>query len=818
MSALWFDLRYTLRLLGKSPGFTALCVLVIALALGLALTIYVLVSNQGLKPIPIPNGERYVAHQFIDTKHKQTLWGDRFGPYTVETILQQSNSYEFIGAAFLHGSVTLSDGEITEAPFGTVITPRLLQLTGVVPLMGRNLLDSDALPEAEPVALIGHTLWQNYYAGRKDIIGHRSRVDGKMHTIVGVMPEGFAYPLDHHLWKPLQFPIDSKPGANELYLTPIGILKEGVSIEQATSELETIIANLANEYPDEYKNHSAKVVPYVFSASANNWTTMNAVMLGAAVIILLLACLNVGNLLLVRANERTQELVIRSALGGTRGRIIQQVLMESFVICIAGGALGIWLGTYGAQFIQYQTEVVVGSSYLPFWMAFEISSEMIALAILATLFIWLLAGGIPAWRASNLEINTALSGGGKGVTGKGSNKVAKTLVATEVICSFFLLVLSGAFVSAVHFSNQIDLGVSTENSVTGFVRLEGEKYEQDINKYQYFKNLTTALNDDPRIINATLTSALPGMSFWTTHFTVDDRDLKIKGEYPEQILIPVAANYFQSMDVALVAGRHFSESDNEDSLAVTIVEQSFAEKMWSQQSALGKRIQVNPDKEKYEVDQQWLTIVGVIKHIDQGQSFQRYRSMTSLYLPLAQETPIFSHFVVKFSEQPKQFEKLIKHIASRVDRDIPVKRVRSLGDSLFLNTKILQTLSELFVVVALIALVLAGTGIYGVVSRTVLLRTHEMGIRRSLGFTDSDTIRLFLRQGLFYLLAGALIGGGGAVVASYLLTAEFPNLLDYIFSIVIIITLLMSALVLLACYLPARKMVAMEPAAALHYE
>ncbi len=272
------------------------------------------------------------------------------------------------------------------------------------------------------------------------------------------------------------------------------------------------------------------------------------------------------------------------------------------------------------------------------------------------------------------------------------------------------------------------------------------------------------------------------------------------------------------MDVDVIEGRHFSHEDSENSLPVGITEKGFVDKMWPGESGIGKRIQLNPEQKKDELDSEWITIIGVVEHIDQGQAYSHFKGLSSLYRPISQQTPRWAHVVIKFNDKPDDFERIIKKSVSQVDRDTPIKRLRPMEEALFLNTKILQTLSELFVIIALIALILAGTGIYGVVSRTVLLRTHEMGIRRALGFSDSNTVNLFLKQGMAYLLIGAILGGGGALIASNLLTSEFPNLLNAIVGITVFISLLMTALVLIACYLPARKMIKMEPAQALHYE
>ncbi|MEH6592740.1 MAG: FtsX-like permease family protein [Halioglobus sp.] len=818
MSSLWFDLRYTLRLLARSPGFAALCVLVISLALALALTIYVLVRNQGLEPIPVPNGDRYVALQLVQKDTGALLRGDQVHADTLQRLKRNNTSFDHLGFARIHGSLVLNDGEITEAPWGTEIEPELLRLTGVKPYLGRLLVDADDVPGADPVLLVGYDLWQNYFSGREDIIGHRVHINSEPHTVVGVLPEGFRYPTDHHLWRAPRLQPNSPPGDHSNHFTPIGILKKGVSMDDASRDVAAILAQLSTEFPEHYENVTAKAVPYINAAAVSDFGVMNLVMMAAAFSILLLACLNVGNLLLVRANERSQELVVRSALGGSRARIIRQVMLESLIISLAGGVLGLWLGSYGAQFVQYQTEVVVGSTYLPFWMRFDISPDVYALTMACTLLIWALAGGVPAWRASNLETNTALSGSGKGVASKGSNKMARSLVGAEVVCSFFLLILSGAFVAAVNLASAMDFGVNTENTVSGLMQFDMQQYQEEAARYQFLQNLQHELKETPGIVAATFTTSLPGMGLWRTSFNIEHRDLRESGQWPMTQNIPIAVDYFQTLEVPLLEGRHFNSSDTADGLAVTIIGQQLAERYWPGESALGKRLQINAEGDDSARAQRWLTIVGVVSHIDQGQTFGRSKGLSSIYQPLAQHTAGFIYMVVRFDTVPKLYERTVQAALARVDRNLAVNMLRPIAESMSLNTRILQTLSELFVIVALVALVLAGTGIYGVVSRSVLLRTREMGIRRALGQTDGATVKVFLRQGGWYLWVGALVGGSGAVAASWLLTAQYPNLLDSMVSIVIIITSLMAVLVLGASYLPARKMTAMEPAAALHYE
>ena len=396
--------------------------------------------------------------------------------------------------------------------------------------------------------------------------------------------------------------------------------------------------------------------------------------------------------------------------------------------------------------------------------------------------------------------------------------MGRALVAAEVICSFFLLILSGAFVAAVHWASQVDYGVSPESYITAFVRPNGPQIQSEAERYRYLQRLQSEIISATGASAVTFATTLPGTANFLVHYAIDGDELKVDGEYPEQILVPVDHNFFQTLEVELLAGRHFNSSDTADSEPVLLVEKAFTEKVWPGESPLGKRIHLNPDNEEDMISQEWATIVGVIAHVDQGQSQAFLEGRTSVYRPLAQQTTPWAHVFVQFESLPEQYEYALKKAAASVNRDVALRMIRPLTESLFTRTKILQSMSELFVVVALIALVMAGSGIYGVVSRSVMMRTQEMGVRRALGLTDERTVRYFLNHGVLYLFVGGAIGGSGAVVACSLLAGEYPVILHSIVSVVIITSLLMVVLVLGACYLPARKMTTLEPAAALHYE
>ena len=817
MKGIWFDLAFSLRLLSRSPGYAALCVLVIALALAQIIAIYLIVRVNGVAPLPLPKGDRYMTLALVLEDSGHILRGDQFRAYTLQALQRLSESYELIEGARLHGSLTVNDGERTEAPWGTEISPALMKATGVKPFLGRLMTEADAQLDAADVVMVGYQFWQRFFNGREDIIGHTVRVAGEEHRIIGVLPEGYSFPSDQHIWRPLRLDPNGHPSDRSPHFTPVGILKPGVSMAQAGREAAEIVAGLQQQYPEEYKNLSATSIPYVDAASATSFGRINVIMLLAAIAVLFLACMNVGNLLLVRASERSHELAVRSALGGSRLRIVRQVMMESLLVCLVGGALGLWLAGYAARFCQYQAETIIGSDYLPFWLKFQIGTDALLVSVAALTVLWVLAGGIPAWRASGASVGSALGGGSKGVVSRGNLRTISAFVGAEVVFSFFLLTLSGAFVASVIIASNQNLGINAENRVGGMFFFNGTNYESHEQRLAFMEAMIEEIEREPGVVSATYTLALPGMGWGTAPFNRPDSDLADDSELPMMQLIPVDNEYMAKTGMQLLKGRHFDHGDQADSEPVAIIARDMAEKYWPGESPLGKKLIMNPEGQTIFLKTKEYTVVGVVEPIDQGQIAGYARGHGTVYTSLSQESAWFGYFLVHYAEMPKDREAAFRRAASRVDRDMSYNRIEPLDGFVTLNARMLQAFSELFMGVALVALVLAGTGIYGVVSRSVQLRTREMGIRRALGQGDRQTLTLFLRQGSYFLIAGAFLGGIAAALAGQLLTSEFPSLMDSMGLIVIIVCLLMTALVLGASYIPARRIVALEPASALHH-
>ena len=810
---LWLDLRFTLRLLYKNLGFSIIAVLVIALGMGVSLTLFNLVNNFLGKSLPYKNGERYVVVISVDRSDTDRVSGQRhadgISSHIFGLIRDQVRSYEFVGAAQLTHPVTMSDGEAPELFSAALVTPQLMNLTGIKPLLGRQLVADDSVPGAQKVVLLGYEVWQNYYAGKVSAVGRYSRIDGELYTIVGVMPESFTFPVSHQLWLPMSEEVE-KIGEH-IEVTPIAVLKDGVNPIQANLELAALLSQVENEYPTEYSNLEAVNLPLTRVIEPND-IPMFPVMAALGFVVFLLVLINVGNLLLVRAGERTQELVIRSALGGAKWRIAQQLLVESFLICVAGGLLGLLFSHYGISFVRQAMSIID----VPFWMSFSIGYDTVSWAIIIMFMIWILAGGITAWRAMGLDFNLVLSNSGAGVVGKVGGKLTSALVSLELILSVLLLTVSGTLVATSNELQKTDYGTATKGFLTARINLGGDRYQDPTTRYQFYVNLQQELKSDAGVIESALTSALPGMQAPVEiAYGLEDRIVKQDGIYPTQSLISVTDSYFQTMGVDLIGGRQFNASDTAISQPVVIVDAQFSQKVWRDQSPLGKRIQLDPVEKS---PPSWLTIVGVVPHINQSPPFLGKRDVTSLYRPLTQSVPEGIQLVVKVRDDPDNHHRNIKLATARVDRDVPLTDIYSLQQLHKLSASPLELLSSVFISVSLVALVLATTGIYSMVSRSVLVRTQEAGIRRALGLSDRGTTTLFLRQGLLHLLIGIVVGGSAGLMICYRVAALYTEVLDLVFPIFLGVSSLVCFLVVVASWVPARKIASMEPGQALHYQ
>ncbi len=808
------DFLYGLRRLGNSPSFTFTSVLVIVLGLALYLCSYSLSYNFS-KPLPFENGERYVAVQTYYKDSDVTHFGSNFDGFAANWLKQQVSSYSEFGV-YRYGKYSISDGERVRQYVGAEIDPSLLQTTKVAPLLGRILTDEDALTDSPAVVLLSHGIWQNYYAADPGIVGKTSRINGELYNVIGVMPENFDYPFSQQIWLPLDLYQDIQPDGN-LLLGALGVLGPDATLDSASSEMSTLMTQLAEDYPAYYSETESNVIGHsqTFVSNGNVGLLFQLVTLT----ILMLATLNLGTLLFVRANSRQKELAIRYAVGANRWEVSRQIFLESLILCVLGLLISLGIADFVLDLIEQKMRMNAATSDYPgslsSWIDLTMDARAVTIATAITLLVWLASGGFAAYKVTKKDNNAVLAGGSKGGTEKNRVVFGRLVVGFEVTASCFLLIVCSLLAAAIVSSYRMDFGTATDDYYTGMFELKTAYYDDISQRREFLQTLQRELSNQPEISTATIASALPGQGGYLIRYSVEDRDLRRDNQFPLQSLVWVANNYFEALEVPLIAGRYFDDSDTSESQPVVIIDEMFAASLWPDESPLGKRIQLNPDTNGV-----WRTVVGVTSHIIHGSPLGNYDRNPTLYLSTSQNAPTNYSLAVKLNQQlsAREAEQLIESTAQRIDRELPITSIRSLKKVTEMSMQGMDILAQYSVAFALGTFLLAVIGVYGNISRAVTQRTNEVGIRRALGSSNRKVLWVFLREGVIYIAWGAIVGGVSAVLIGDLLASYFNDILTFLPLIVPSVIAALAALVILASYLPARKAITIEPGEALHYE
>lgn len=808
------DLLYSLRLLRKTPGFTLVCLLVVTLGVGVSVSLYSLNKNFYFGAPSFPDGDRFAVINKIDPQSGADLGSNLdMNGFVFNRIKNSSNSFSELGA-FRTVRATVSNTESAELYMAAEIMPSLLTLTGEQPILGRIFEPSDADVDTEPVVLISYQLWQNYYAGDQGIVGRTARINGNFFTIIGVMPENFSFPTTHLMWFPLSVPA-STPAESPVVFTVVGTLAPGIDRVQATAEISALLGQLRNEYPNEFVDHHGMVSRYirVWAGSSGGIPLVMAVL---ALTIILLVSLNLSTLLFVRANARQQELAVRNALGASRWQNFSQVLTESLLICAAGSICGLALAEYITRLYELSVESLAtsGNSVLPFWIDFTPDASALMLTAGLMIMVWLFSGGLAAKRASGSELSQVLEGS-KGATSRFAAVTMRVVVGVEIMFSVFLLILCTLFIFTMREASNVDYGIATDGVVIADVSLSDQKYDRFESRRQYYNNLNNELLKSPAIQSVTAATALPGWNGAQIVFNLTEGEAADSNDPLQVETVWVSDGYFSSLDVQLLLGREFESTDINASAAVLVVDETFAQSYWPNESALGKLVQLERGESN-----DWLTVIGVTPTLSQGSGVVRDFPPV-VYLPFDGDSPRSVSIVVRTdgSIDTPTVTEMLKNAALVIDRDIPVTGVFTLPEVFRMITGPLSLFGNFLIGVALTTLFLSVVGIYGVISRSIVLRTSEIGIRRALGSNSKKIVSLFVRQGLRLFSVSAIFGGLAVILIVNVIPTDLSNILfDYLFLSIAGCLVLIGALVVTASYLPARTAVAMEPGEALHYE
>lgn len=803
------DLRFAVRTLRRHAGFAAIVLMTLALGIGANAAIFSVVNAVVLRPLPYPNGDRLVV-----------VWGNLHRPGVEEIpasageyvdYRDRNQAFEAIAAYDTSGFNLTGSGE-PERVDGAIVSADLFATLGVLPEIGRPFRGADERPGANDVAVISHALWTRRFGADRAIVGRTVAIDGRTVAIVGVMPRGFRFPDDAtDMWKPMLLDADALSADNRGShgFTVVARLKRGVSVDQARSDLDTVASAFVPQFPANYRAGFSTVVRRLQDEVVGDTGRALFVLLGAVGLVLLIACANVANLLLARAASRRKEIALRTALGASRARLVRQLLTESVLIAIVGGALGLTLAWWGIGAL-----VAAAPDSIPRLREVGIDARVAAFTAIVSLATGVLFGVAPAMKASRLELNDALKEGGRTAAAHGLG--GRLLVIAEVAVSIVLLVSAGLLLRSFARLQDVQPGFAAERLLTVRVSLPASRYTTFAKGDTFFADLFAGLQSRPGVRGVAAINSLPFSGFGGSRsFQIEGRPATRPEDNTEEQLRIVTDGYFAVMGIPLVTGREFAADDSLRGRRVAVVNEAFARKHFGGSAAIGKRVAFERDAPVwYEI----VGIVGNVKHrgLDAG-------DRPELYVPYRQ--PLFAQWtvrpmyvVVRTDGDPIDLVSTVRREVVRVDPDQPISDVRTMAERIdrsLIGRRFNATLLALF---AALALTLAAVGIYGLVAYAVTERTHEIGVRIALGATRTDVVAMVLRQGMVLAAIGAAIG----VAASLGVVRLLAGLLFYVSpadpATFAAIPLLLLLVALAACIIPARRATRVDPMSALRAE
>ena len=808
------DIRFGLRMLLKSPSVSIVATIALALGIGANTAIFSVVNAVLLQPLPYPEPDSLVAVFETDTQRGQQRGSHSYPNFF--DLRAQNTVFERISTYRSGDYIMTGRGEPARLQ-GSVVTADLFPLLGVQPMLGRAFLpDEDKPSETGRVVVLSHALFQRRFGGDPSIINQSITLEGISFTVVGVMPEGFEFPIQNdpvELWTTIagdasgKEPVTAQRGAH--FLQVIGRLKQGVTKEQAQSELATIAARLEQQYPDTNTHRSFRV-DSALTALVGDIRPALLILLGAVACVLLIACANVANLLLARATSRHKEMAIRSALGASRVRVIRQLLTESVLLSLVGGGVGLLLAVWWSDLL-----VALGKEDIPRAVHVGMDWRVLGFTLGVSLLTGLTFGLAPAFHSSKTELVESLKEGGRGTSeGARRNRVRNVLVVVELAVAVILLVGAGLLMQSLWRLQKVNSGLQPENVLTFNVVLPDIKYKSD-KQGQFFIDLKQRLESTPGVQSASAILPLPlsGDRF-SISFEIEGRPLAPK-DHPSADFFATGVGYFKTLGIPIIKGRDFDDRDKHGSTPVIIISETFARQHFPNEDPLGKRIK--PGISTYEdEDKTMREIIGVVGDV-------RNRNLSTepkpaYYLPQTQVPFTQMVAVVKTTGDPRSLISAATKQVAVMDPDIPLFGVKSMPEYLSSSVAAPRFSTTLLSIFAAVALVLTVVGLYGVMSYSVAQRTNEIGIRLALGAQSRDVLLMIVKQGGTLILLGLVIGLAGAyaltrLIASLLfgVTAKDP----FTFAAVAV---LLAIVALLACYVPALRATKVDPMDALRCE
>lgn len=812
METVWQDVRFGLRMLWKHRLATLVCAVALALGIGANTAMFSVAEAFLLHTVPFENADQLVA--LVDSRPAQNIDMNTVAPATYFDWKKEAHSFEQL-AAYAWDEVNLTGDREPQKVQAFQVTASFFGTLGVQPQMGRGFLPEEEQPGKDQEIILGHGLWERRYGSDPNVLGKTVKVDGRSFAIVGVMGKGFDFPMPAEAWLPLAFEMKDRVRRDARYLWVLGRLKPGVSVAEAGAEMKAITARQAEAYPDTNKGWQLRVMPVREFASGNLTRQYTFLLMGAVAFVLLIACADVANVQFARVTGRQKELAVRTAMGASTTRIVRQLLLESLLLSLIGAALGLILAQWDLELIRTNMPPDV-AKFIAGWKTIRLDSGAFLFTLGIALAAGLISGIAPALLSSRTHLSEALKESGRGTSaGRSRHRLRSILVVSEIALALVLLVGAGLLVKGFRALITVNESYTPETLLTANLTLPELQYSEPAARRAFHEQVLQRLAAVPQVQTAALATHVPyanGGGASRNYISIEGRAPAERGELVSAIIQTVSPNYFQIMNIGLRDGRVFTDADGAETPPVAVISESLARRYFSGANPLGKKIRVAPA----DSPAPWMTIAGIVK--DVHYSWINKDVLPTLYRPFRQSPPYYTTVVLRTSDAPLQIVSGVRGEVAAVDPDLPLFNIKPMDRVITESIVGIAYVAAMMGVLGVIALVLASVGVYGVMSYSVSERFHEIGVRMSLGATARDVLRLVLGNGMLLTLIGIAIGLPLALGIAFALSSLLFGVRAADPAILIGLPLVLASVAALACYLPARRAMRVDPLVSLRYE
>ena len=816
MISLWQDIRFGIRVLRKNPGVTVTAIITLALAIGANTAIFSVVNAVLLRPLPYRTPDRLVSLWARVPEHGR--W--RTTPANFFDWKKENTVFEGM-AAFGSWTMTLTESGEPEQLLGTQVSEGYFSVVGVEPMLGRAFAKDEYEPGKGQVVILGHAFWQRRYGGDQTVINKSITLNGSPYIVIGVMPPGI-YPArptpsgrisfeqnEEQFWKPMSFTPQWAAVRTAHVLGAVGRLKSGVTVAQAQAEMDTIAGRLAQEYSVN-KNEGIIVSPFMNEVAGDAKPAL-IVLLGAVLLVLLIACANVAGLLLAQHTARSKEIAIRVALGAGRGRLLRQFLVEGLLLSLCGGGLGIALAAFGLSAAK-----AIIPLRIPRIEDAQLDLRVLAFTFGLSLLTCLCFALIPALRAVRPDLQLTIEQGSR--TSRlsfGRQRLRQALVVFQISTAVMLVISAGLLIMSFWRLQQVDPGFKPDRVISISLTLPQSKYSDHVRINGFYNQLLEQLSNLPGVQAASIGYDHPLETNWTDAFAIEGRPLV--NEAPSAGFNPVGSNYFRTVGAAIVEGRDFTPQDDENHPGVAIVNEAFARRYFPNEKVLGRRLQLSAPARIWR-NQRFdsFEIIGIARNLKSGGL--KAETEPAYYVPAVQAPLADMLVLVRSQGDPVTLVPALRKVVWRIDPNQPVADIKTMNQVISDNIGQLRLNMILMVCFGGVALLLAAVGIYGLLSYAVTQRTPELGIRIALGAQIKDVLKLILKQGMGLALLGEVIGLAAAFATTRVLKGLLFGVAPSDPVIFIAVFQILAVVAFIACYLPARRAAKVDPLVALRYE